>query len=100
MAKIIFTSSSLDINNLKHRPNHTNIDELESEADRRADEIYQKYLAKIQDGSYTENDFERYASELEQVLSDFTKSCIDVIQNLCGPEQSGLFYATKHRISQ
>lgn len=80
MAKFIVAgASSLGTHVTRRRP-ESNIEQSKLRADRKAREVYQKYLTKILDGSCTEEDFRQYTKDLKRVTDDFTKSCIDSLR--------------------
>ena len=79
MAKFIRASSS-DTHITRRRPESTNVEQLKSKADHEISEVYQKYLAKILDGSCTKKDLEDYTEELKRATDRFTKSCIDSLR--------------------
>ncbi len=82
MAKFIRAgASSLDAHRVtRRRPESTNVEQSELEAYCEISKVYQKYLAKIRNGSCTKEDLRQYTEELKEASDRFTRSCIDSLR--------------------
>ena len=81
MARFVTSSSSSEATHATRRsPEPASVEQAKAEADRKSEESLRRYKAKIQNGDYTDADYDNYVREMQQVMEDFAQYCINSLR--------------------